>query len=156
MAARERLRPSRTAFSCLTVLAALVTLGCGDDASDETPVPGDPPGAVCESDEGCPDRAWLCFAVGSASSCDGGGLCSAVTNPDTGVPDELKCAQACKSDADCAAEATATTCLLGCATNLFNGHCVTPEAATELLEYEFCENRTSSVAIAGASYSSLP
>jgi hypothetical protein len=148
--AREPLRPSRSAFACLAVLVALATFGCGADAPED--VAGDPPGAVCKSDDGCPARAWLCFAVGFASSCDGGGLCSAVTNPDTGVPDELKCAQPCESGADCAAEATATTCLLGCATGLFNGHCVTPEAATELLEYEFCEDRTSSTAIAGASY----
>ncbi len=153
MSVPERLRPGRSAFACGAALAALATFGCGDDGSDGSGhVPGDPPGAVCQSDEVCPSRAWLCFAVGSASSCDKGGLCSAVTNPDTGVPDELKCAEPCQSDADCAAEPTATTCLLGCATGLFNGHCVTPEASTELLEYEFCETRTSSTAIAGASY----
>jgi hypothetical protein len=149
------LRPSRLGFACLAVLAAVGTTGCGDDSGDDAPAPGDPPGAVCQSDEVCSDRAWLCFAVGGASSCDGGALCSAVTNPDTGVPGELTCALPCKADADCSTEATATVCLLDCATGLFNGHCVEPAVATELLDYEFCETRTSSSSIAGSSYTPL-
>jgi hypothetical protein len=147
----RRFPESRNALTRVVLCALFAGFGCGDEANDER-MPGDPPGAVCKSDHGCPARAWLCFAVGFASSCDGGGLCSAVTNPDTGVPDELTCAQPCASDEDCAAEATATTCLLGCATRLFDGHCVTPAAATELLEYEFCESPSSSTSIAGASY----
>lgn len=64
----------------------------------------------------------------------------------------MTCAYPCQADADCEAVASGMVCLLDCATGLFNGHCVPPAFATELLEYEFCENRTLSTAIAGASY----
>jgi hypothetical protein len=145
-----KLRPSRFAAACVAVLAALATGGCGSD--DDEGTPGDPPGALCRSREGCPDRAWLCFAVGAASSCDDGSLCSAVTDPATGVPAEMTCAHPCNADEDCEAIESGTVCLLDCATGLFNGHCVPATVESELLDYEFCENATLTSAIAGASY----
>jgi hypothetical protein len=143
-------RPLRLAAACLVLLGAFATGGCGADAPEDAA--GDPPGAGCRSEEVCPDRAWFCFAVGAFSSCDDGSLCSAVTDPATGVPAEMTCAYPCQADADCEANASGMVCLLDCATGLFNGHCVPPLVATELRDHELCTNASLSPGIAGASY----
>jgi hypothetical protein len=145
-----KLRPSRLAAACVALLAALAAGGCGSD--DDEGTPGDPPGALCRSERVCPGRAWLCFAAGVYSSCDEGGLCSAVTDPATGVPAEPTCAYPCQADADCEPIASGMVCLLDCENGLFNGHCVPPAVASELLDHGACTSASRDPGVAGESY----
>ena len=137
--------------SLMLVLAGASGCGGGDDDNGAGgPVTGDDPGAACTSDfrGGCPEAAKLCYAVGTSSSCKGGGLCAG-----TGTV-ALSCSYGCEADADCAGfDPPDQVCLLGCAERLFNGFCTTAAARDDLLDSEFCaQSQRGNASIAGVSY----
>src|SRR3954469_21285644 len=140
-----------TAHIALALLfGSLAAPACGGGDDDSAPLTGDEPGAACTSDfhGGCPETAKLCYAVGTSSSCKGGGLCAGAGT----VP--LSCSYGCRADADCAGyDPAEQVCLLGCAQRLFNGFCTTAATRDDLLDSEFCTKAEAGIAsLAGVSY----
>jgi len=120
---------------------SLVLSACGDDpvaADDAAPPAGDAPGAACVMAEPflCQASSTLCFAVGTDSSCERGGLCA-------GDQSGMTCAFPCTTDADCAEQSATAVCFHDCLERLFDGQCVEPDVGAALLSFEFCETAAS-------------